>query len=259
MKNYTLITGASRGIGLEFAKLAAKAGQNLILVARDSAAMEALKKEITALHPVEVLCFASDLAQAGAAQKLATEVAAAGASVDILINNAGYGLHGKFLDLDPADDLKMLHLNMITLTEMTRVFGRQMKEAGGGRILNVASTAAFQPGPLMSTYYATKAYVLSFSEALFEEFKEYGISVTTLCPGPTLTNFAKRANAEASSLFTLGLAMAVEPVAEMGFKALMKGERLVVPGIINCITANSARFLPRGVVLKISKLAAAKR
>jgi short-subunit dehydrogenase len=249
---YTLITGASRGLGEDFAKLAAEAGQNLILVARSKSALEQLAADLRIKYRVQVHVISMDLSDPSAAIKVFEKTQNQNWLVDKLINNAGFGVHGPFLKTDFLETLQMLQLNMLTLTHFCSLYGKEMKRLGRGKILNVASTAAFQPGPGFAGYYATKAYVLSLSEALDYEMRKEGISVTCLCPGPTRTGFQERARMGDVLLFRKGLAMDSYPVARSGFRAMMSGKRVVIPGVLNWISAFMVRLLPRSLVLWIS-------
>src|SRR5262249_29390050 len=178
----------------------------------------------------------------------------AGTAVDVLVNNAGYGLHGNFMGNDLKTELNMLQVNVVALTHLTKLYGREMVKRGRGKILNVASTAAFQPGPLMAVYYATKSYVLLFSEAIGNELKGTGVTVTTLCPGATETEFAKRANTQETRLFK-GSVMDAATVAKRGYDAMMRGRPVVIPGMLNKLLAQSVRFAPRRMVVKVSRMA----
>ncbi|MGG0238137.1 SDR family NAD(P)-dependent oxidoreductase [Bacillus rhizoplanae] len=248
MNKTALITGATSGLGYEFVKLFANDGYNLILVARNSEKLEEIKKSI---RNVEVTVISQDLSLPGAAKEIYEEVEKRGMEVDVLVNNAGIGLFGKFDEIDIQKQLNMIHLNVNALTELTYYFLPKMKQRNSGKVLNIASTAAFQPGPLMAVYYATKAYVLSLSEALIEELSNTKITITSLCPGPTKTNFFSNANAEKSLLSSV--AMPSDIVARKGYNALMKGKRTIVTGVLNKIGAFSVRFVPRSVAAKLAK------
>lgn len=247
---WTLITGASAGIGLELARVFGQNGHPLLLVARDVKRLSALKKEI---HAMGVACeiIALDLTAPGAAQTLLER--AEGKHIDCLVNNAGFGLNGAFSKNDLEKELQMIQLNVSVLTSLTKLFLRGMLEKRSGKILNVASTAAFQPGPFMAVYYATKAYVLSFSEALSEELRGTGVTVTTLCPGPTRTEFATRAGALRANMFKSPIVMDARPVAEAGYRATMAGRRLAIAGLANSLMATSVRFLPRPWVTSLAR------
>jgi hypothetical protein len=250
-RGFALITGASGGIGAEFARVFAREGWNLVLVARDGQKLQELSYECGLRHGVQVQTIAKDLAQPGAAEALFDAVAAQRIAVETLVNNAGFGTYGLFKDLPLEDERQEIALNVVTLTELTKLFLRPMLAAGRGRILNVASTAAFQPGPLMAVYYATKAYVLSFSEALSNELAGTGVSVTCLCPGATASGFQARAHMEESRLFKDRKLSTAAGIAEAGYRALLAGRRLEIPGTVNKIGAFATRLFPRGAVLQI--------
>ncbi len=241
-----LLTGASSGIGLELGRVFARHKHDLILVARSKEKLEQLAREWSTEFGVKVDVAAVDLSRPNAAGQLANR------DVDILVNNAAFGLNGTFVDLDLRRQLEMIELNVTALTHLTGLFLPAMVKRGRGRILNVASTASFQPGPMMAVYYATKAYVLSFSEAIAEELRGTGVTVTALCPGPTATDFTRVAGM-ANSRLHRRFAADAKSVAEKGYRALMKGKRLLVPGMINKLTAVSVRFSPRGLVTRIVK------
>ena len=241
----TLITGASAGLGVEFARQCAARGEELVLVARRRDRLDALAEAIGGKAHV----FPLDLARAEAATSLIEAVEAEGLSVDILINNAGFGLAGKFARLPLERQREMVDLNVATLTELTRLVLPAMQERGRGAILNVASTAAFQPGPNMAVYYATKAFVLSFSEALHHELKGTGIKVSCLCPGPTATEFGEVAGVNSPMLSRITADAA--GVVRAGLKGLDRNRAVVIPGIANKTTAQSSRFLPRAAMRRI--------
>jgi short-subunit dehydrogenase len=239
-----LITGASGGIGYELAKLFARDGYELILVARDHGRLNEASEALSREFHVPTTVHAIDLSSPSSAQFLSDAVARSGKAVDVLVNNAGFGLFGAFKDTKLERELSMIQLNITSLTELTKLFLPAMLARGSGRILNVASTAAFQPGPLMAVYYASKAYVLSFSEALAEELSGTGVTVTTLCPGPTETGFQRLAQMEGSKLFRRGVASSAQ-VAAQGYRAMNAGRRLTIAGLANRLMAFSIRFLPR--------------
>lgn len=250
-KQTVLITGASLGIGLELAKLFAASGHDVVLAARSVAKLEALAAELRKAHGIKAHVIGSDLSKPGAAAALYAEIARRGIAVDVLVNNAGYGLYGAFLEVSPEEETQMLQLNMVALTELSRLAAIDMAKRGRGRILNIASTAAFQPGPLMAAYYASKAYVLSLSEALSSELAGQGVTVTALCPGPTRSGFQDKARMHGSRLLTMGL-MDAESVARAGYKAVMTGKAVAIPGASNWILAQSVRFMPRCLVRSVS-------
>jgi short-subunit dehydrogenase len=242
-----LVTGASGGIGLALARRLAAGGFDLVLTARSGGRLEELARELEERHRSRVRVIARDLAAPEAPAAIADELAREGIDVDVLVNNAGFGTYGPFAETDLAAELGMLQLNVVALTHLTKLFLRPMLARGRGRILNVASTAAFQPGPLMAVYYATKAYVLSFSEALAEELAGSGVTVTALCPGPTTSGFQERAAMEGSRLVAGRMMMTSEAVAEAGYRGLLAGRRVVIPGWKNRLLAQSVRFTPRRV------------
>jgi short-subunit dehydrogenase len=248
-----LITGASGGIGADLARVAAEKGHDLALVARNRAALDALADEIagqtgrTAPRP---LVFDCDLSQEGAAGAIAAFVEQSGADVEILVNNAGFGVVDAALDGDIAEQLGMIDLNIRALTELSLRFGGRLA-ANRGRLLNVASVAAFMPGPGMAVYYASKAYVLSFSEALSAELAPFGVSVTALCPGPVPTGFQARAGFGGAMNAVRHIALSSPQVARAGYDGMMAGKRVVLPGLTAKIMAWSAPFTPKGLSLKL--------
>jgi uncharacterized protein len=248
-----LVTGASSGIGRELAKLLAADGLALALVARDRAALEEFAREIEERHRgLGVTVVPADLADPATPARLVRELERAGIAVEVLVNNAGFGAAGRFAELDEGLQHRMVEVNVTALTRLTRLLLPPMLARGHGRILNVASTAAFQPGPGMAVYYATKAYVLSLSEALAVEVRGSGVTVTCLCPGPTRTAFFARAGASDSHLLRLGATDAAE-VARAGHRGLMRGDRLVVPGARNRLAALGAKFAPRRLALEVTR------
>ena len=244
-RTVTLITGASAGLGAEFARQCAARGEALALVARRRDRMEELAREIGG----EVHIFAADLAREGAAASLIAELAAEGLGVDTLINNAGFGLAGKFADRPLGRLSEMIDLNCRTLVELCHLVLPAMRERGRGAILNVASTAAFQPGPNMAVYYATKAFVLSFTEALHHELKGTGISVSALCPGPTTSEFSDVADSHSPTLERMKTPAA--PVVEAGLDGLDRNKAVVIPGFKNKVGAQASRFLTRAAMRRI--------
>jgi short-subunit dehydrogenase len=252
-----LITGASGGIGYELAKLFARDHHNLVLVARSTDKLAQVATELQA-QGVAVKTIALDLATAPAPKFLFDQLQSAGVSVDILINNAGYGAFGDFAHMPEEEILGQINLNITALTYLTRLFLPSMVQRRSGRIMNVASTAGFQPGPLMAVYYATKAYVISFSEALANELRNTGVTVTCFCPGATHTGFAKRAGTEKSRLFKQLGAMNAEKVALDGYRAVMEGRTLAISGVHNWLVAESTRFAPRKMVTAVSRWVAEK-
>lgn len=246
MKSVALITGASAGLGVEFARQLSKRGHRLVLAARRKQRLEELAHELGNARAVAI-----DLSKANAAAKLMADIEAAGEQVDILVNNAGFGLIGRFAELDAKRERQMIDLNVGTLTDLCRAVAPQMIARRSGGIINVASTAAFQPGPKMAVYFATKAFVLSLTEALHEELKPHGVRVTCLCPGPTRTEFGEVAGFGGNSLFDR-VAMEAPEVVAAGLRGLDKNHAVVVTGLLNKIVAASTRFAPRPIVRKIA-------
>jgi len=248
-----LITGASGGIGYELAKLFAKDHYNLVLVARSGPKLEQFADELQRQFGISAKPIALDLGTQPAPQFLFDQLQREGVALDILVNNAGYGRYGEFAQMPLEECLGQIQLNIMALTALTKLFVGPMRERRSGRIMNVASTAGFQPGPLMAVYYATKAYVISFSEALANELRGSGVMVTCLCPGATETGFAKEAGNDRSRLFAQLRPMDAKTVARSGYRGLMKGKTLVIPGVRNWLTAESVRFAPRKMVTALSR------
>ena len=249
--NTALITGASSGIGLDLANIFARDGHNVVLVARSEAKLRELAAELESRHRIAARVVVADLARTHAPQRVADAVK--GLAIEFLINNAGYGVAGKFVETDLEAELEMIQVNVTALTHLTKLFLPAMVARGRGRVLNVASTASFQPGPLMAVYYATKAYVLSFSEAIAEELSGTGVTVTALCPGPTATGFQDAAAINDLRLLSVLKKMPSRAVAEAGYKAMMRGKRVVVTGAVNKLLAQSIRVSPRRLVTKLAK------
>ena len=245
MKTYTLITGASGGIGNELAKEFAKNGHNLILVARRQDKLIRLKDDLKKLYNIDVIIICKDLIPETAAEELYGEVNERNLIVDNLVNNAGFGDYAGFLDSNWKKQKEMIDLNITTLMHMTYLFGKDMRIKGYGRILNLSSVAAFSPGPYMSIYYATKGFVLSFSEALVEELKGTGVTVTALCPGPTSTGFETAAEMKNSKMFSVFGAAKAEAVAVKGYKATMKGKAVCYHGMPTILMNIGSRLSPR--------------
>lgn len=249
-----LITGASFGIGYELAKIFAREKFNLILVARNLDKLNQLKAKINNSE-IQIITIQKDLTNPLAPQELFDHIKQLNLNVDILVNNAGFGLLGPFIELDLKTQLEMIQLNITSLVHLTYLFLPQMIERKNGKIMNVASTAAFQPGPNMAIYYATKAFVLSFSEALYAELKPKGITVSALCPGPTKTEFQKRARMENINLERSKLLpyMSAEKVAQVGFDGLVKGKRVIIPGFLNKLGTKLVKLFPKSFVLAVIK------
>lgn len=246
-----LITGASGGIGEAFAYELARDGYRLVLVARSNDELNRVAGVIATKLDVETVAIPRDLAKPLAADQLDGELRRRRLSPDVLVNNAGYGLRGEAVELDVREQLEMIDLNVRNLVELSLRCGRSMKQRGGGGIINVSSTAAYMPGPNMAVYYATKAFVSSFSEALSVELKPHGVQVTSVAPGPTSTDFAVRADLENSLLLKTQHVMSAEDVARIGYAGFKKGRRAVVTGLSNKFLAHSARFVPRRILLPV--------
>jgi short-subunit dehydrogenase len=252
-----LITGASFGIGLEFARIFAREGYNLVLVARSADKLRQLASELEKAHGTRSLILAADLTEPGASSYVLDQTTRADILVDVLVNNAGFGQYGLFAGNDLEECLRQIQLNVTTLTHLTRLYlpamiERAKFEGTSEGVLNVASTAAFQPGPLMAVYFATKAYVLHLSEALANELQGTGVTVTCLCPGATATEFHKRANATGMKLLKMG-SMDPRTVAEDGYRAFVHGKPVVISGFKNWLVAQSVRFSPRRLVTAIAR------
>lgn len=253
MANQTaLITGASAGLGAHFATLFARDGYDVIVVARSQARLETMAERLRQVHKAKVHVLAADLSQPGSGLTLFNECRAKSLKVDVLVNNAGFGSNGTFLDQALPRELEMVRLNCETLLELTYLFANDMRARGAGQVLNIASTAGFQPGPYMATYYATKAFVLSFTEALAHELRGTGVSVTCHCPGPTHTEFAARAGNDKSNLFQMGGAAKAEDVAEHAYEAMKQGEVVSIHGVMNWLAVEAVRFAPRALIRSIS-------
>ena len=246
MKKVALITGASAGLGVEFARQLSERGHRLVLAARRKDRLDDLAKELGKARAVAI-----DLSKANAAAKLLADLEANGEIVDLLVNNAGFGLIGRFAELDAKRERQMIDLNVATLTDLCRSAVPGMIKRKSGGIINVASTAAFQPGPKMAVYFATKAFVLSLTEALHEELKPHGVRVTCLCPGPTRTEFGDVAGFGGNGLFDR-VAMDSPEVVKAGLNGLDKNKAVVVPGVVNKLTAFSGRLVPRSVTRKVA-------
>jgi short-subunit dehydrogenase len=249
MTPVTIITGASAGIGAELARVFARNGHAPVLVARREERLRALAQEIAASGQPAPLVLAIDLARPDAASRIAAGLAANGLEPQYVVNNAGFGLVGRAADLDHAEQLEMIDLNARTLTDLSLAFVDSLARHRGG-ILNVASVAGFLPGPGSAVYYASKAYVVSFSEALHRELAPRGVRVTCLCPGPVETEFAARAGVAATSKPT-PLDVSAERVAEEGYRGLMRGKRLVIPGFGNKVVTFLTRIVPRPLLLAV--------
>lgn len=252
MNETVLITGASGGFGLEFARIFAKDGYNLVLTARNAERLHDLKAKLMRLHPqIEVATFAQDLAEPDAPQRIYDFTVEQGITVDILINNAGFGDWGKFAGSDWQKQADMIKLNVMAMTHLTHLYLPDMLARGKGRIMNLGSVASFIPGPMMSVYYASKAYVLSFTEALSEETRGTGVRLMALCPGPTDTGFAKTAEFGRKGLFDNKNNLTAAQVAQVGYTKLMKNKVIAIPGTLNSMLPTALRVAPREAVRRI--------
>jgi short-subunit dehydrogenase len=249
MKPVTLLTGASSGIGTELARVFAAHGHELVLVARREDRLNALADEIAKAGRPRPAVLVSDLEQRDAAAKIATELTSRGLEPNFVVNNAGFGLTGEAVKLDRNEQLAMIDLNVRTLTELSLTFVDSLTRHRGG-LLNLASVAAFLPGPGMAVYYATKAYVLSFTEALHQEWAGRGIKVSALCPGPVPTEFQARANLELPSAASI-IELPADRVAQIGYDGLMRNERVVVAGLGNKLAVSFMHFTPHALLLPI--------
>jgi short-subunit dehydrogenase len=248
-----LVTGATSGIGLELARLLAADGFDLVMVARGKAALESVAQEIRGRHAVTVDVVRADLSDPKAPAAVAKRVRESGDGLDVLVNNAGYGVYGAFSATPLEDELAMLQLNISAVTALTKLLLPAVR-ARKGRILNVASTAAFQPGPFMAAYYASKAYVLHFTEALATELAGTGVTVTALCPGVVPTGFQDRAGVDGIALVKAPGVLSAEKVARKAYRGMMRGKRVVVPGGVNKLGVQMLRLAPRRVVTEVVKL-----
>jgi hypothetical protein len=253
MKNTALITGASNGIGLELAKIHASKGGDLVLVARNKFKLDEIKIELEKQFKISVYTIGKDLSLTNAAQEIFNETNKENIQVDYLINNAGFGDFGMFAETDWNKELQMINLNITSLTHFTKLYLQDMVKRRSGKIMNVASTAAFQSGPTMSVYCATKAYVLSFTEAISNEVIDKGITITALCPGATETGFQAAGGLDDSKLFKDKKLPTAKEVAQYGYASMIKGKTVAIHGIMNYLMSNSIRFIPRSLVLKISR------
>jgi len=251
-----LVTGASSGIGLQICRLLARDGARVVMVARDEERLRRAARWIQAEQPATATTLiATDLALPGAAAALNARLEGDIDPIDFLVNNAGVGSSGPFADSDLARELSLIQLNVVSLVELTHLVLRGMASRGRGRILNVASAAGFLPGPLMAVYYASKAFVLSFSEALAEELRGSRVSVTALCPGPTVTGFQNRAGIDRTRLLRGPLVLEAQDVAAAAYRGALAGRRLVIPGIATKAMVQALRVLPRGFVSQMARRA----
>lgn len=258
MKPIALITGASGGIGYEFARVMAREGFDLVLVARSMQKMQELSKQLEIDHQTKSYLFEADLSSLEMVNRLINFITEKQITIDVLVNNAGFGEFGLFTETRLEKEIQMITLNISALTVLTKFFARDMVRRKQGRILNVASTAAFLPGPLMSVYYATKAYVLSFSEALANELNGSGVTMTVLCPGPTASGFQSSADINDSRLVKGRKLPTSKEVAEYGYQQMMRGKTLAIPGLINKLQVFAGRFMPRSIVPALVRKASEK-
>jgi short-subunit dehydrogenase len=246
-----LITGATSGIGLELTKVFARHRYDLVLVARTKVTLDSLAKRLEGEYSIKCTTIACDLSKPDAADNIFRPLQQDRRSVDVLINNAGFGSWGKFHETDLTTEMEEIQLNVISLVKLTKLILPEMIKRRSGKILNVASTAGFAPGPFMAIYYATKAFVVSFTEALWEEVRESGVTISVLCPGETATNFQQRAGIEKTNLTRKGFVLDAATVANCGFKGLMRGKVVIIPGTRNKILIFFIRIMPRSIVRSV--------
>ena len=255
LRKTALITGASSGIGLELSRLFAADGIDLVLVARDRARLEELAAQLRQDHGVAVRCEARDLSEPGSAARLWNDLDSASVTVDILVNNAGLGMYGALESQDPEALERMVQLNVATVTTLSRLAIPGMRARGWGRILNVGSVVGYQPaGPRMAAYYASKAFVVSFSKALAIELEGTGVSVTALSPGLTASRFEERSGASESVMFRWSPRMSAAAVAAAGYAGMMKGRKVVIPGLFPKLLAIAGELPPRWIALQVNRL-----
>ena len=247
--NYALVTGAAAGLGFEFSKLLANDGYDLLMVDLNKSNLNDAKAKLISSYDVHIVTIAQDLSKQESAKLVYNQVQ--DYTIDVLINNAGFGMYGSFYENDWERELSMLNLHMITTTHLTKLVLKNMVANKKGKVLNVSSLAAFQPGPFMALYYATKAYILSFSEAIANELKGTGISVTAFCPGPTKTLFQETVKeGQAAGKISFNMACP-EKVTQYGYKAMQKGKSYAIPGGFNKVLALLPRLLSRNISTKI--------
>ncbi|ADI65414.1 SDR family NAD(P)-dependent oxidoreductase [Trichormus azollae] len=250
-KRTALITGSASGIGYELACIFASKNYNLVLIDRNELKLLEIASDFQIEYTISVITIVKDLSISTSPEEIFAELKQVGVQVDVLVNNAGFGTYGLFNETSLKNELEMLQVNLVCLTHLTKLFLKDMVVRGKGKILNVASAAAFQPGPLMAVYFATKAYVLSFSEAIANELEGTGVTVTVLCPGSTVSAFHERTGMADSKLVKGQKMMDAETVALIGYDALIRGKTIVIPGLLNKILAKSVRFFPRNLVTRI--------
>jgi len=248
-----LVTGASSGLGREIARLLAARGHDLVLVARRRERLEALAAEVGASHGAAAHVVVADLARDDGPDLVVEAIGRLDLEVDFLSNSAGLGHFGPYVETDPRQEQEMIHVDLVALSRLTKLILPSMVERGRGRVLNVSSTAAFFPGPLMSVYFACKAYVLSYSAGLAEELRGTGVTVTCLCPGPFLSEFQSVAGTDRSRLQKNSVLLTVERAAEAGVRAAFAGKSVHVPGIANKMLTFASRFAPRGIIARVAK------
>jgi uncharacterized protein len=253
MDNAALVTGASSGIGYELCRVLAGHGYNVVLVSRDREKLDTAASELRRQFHVETQVIPADLSRCGAAQELYDQVKAKEIQVEVLVNNAGFGVHGPFVETPLDEEIGLIHVNAVSVAVLCKLFGADMARRARGRILNVASMAAFEAGPFMSNYYASKAYVLLLSEGLHRELKARGVCVSALCPGSTETGFFNRAGMTSARLFRSPLKMKAADVARIGVAGLMKGKTIVIPGLANRLLNFSVRLAPRALCASIAQ------
>lgn len=251
MNKTALITGASEGIGLEFAKIFAKEKYDLVITARNETKLNELANDIKNKSDVNVRVVVKDLSKQNAGEEIFNKLKNENIVADILVNNAGCGMFDNYWNVDLHDEKNMLQVNIMALAELTILFARDMGNRGGGKILNVASTAAFQPGPTMPGYYASKAFVLRYSQAINFEMRKKGVQVSTLCPGPTITEFQIRSKMNETNMFKRKFAMSAEEVASIGYKGLMNGRSVIIAGGLNWLAAMASRIAPSKISMKV--------
>lgn len=257
-KTTALVTGATSGIGLELARILAAQGNDLVLVARTADRLKSLAAELSGAHGTKVTVIRKDLSKAGAPEEIHRELVKKKIHVGILVNNAGFGDNGPFYEADWQSASNMIMTNIHALAHLTRLFLPAMRAKGEGRVLNVGSTAGLQPGPMMAVYYASKAFVNHFSEAIDSELKGTGVSVTVLCPGPTETGFQAASNAKGMKLFSYFSVASARDVAQTGYNAMMSGRRMVIHGLLNKIMAFNLRLSPRKLSTAIAGIVNSK-
>jgi|SRR5579872_207258 len=254
MRETVLVTGASSGIGLELAKLFAAGGSDVVLAARTVVALQGLAETLEREHGIRARVAPCDLTDPAAPRILFDELEREGVAVDVLVNDAGMASVGPFVTHEIDGELDQLQVNVVALTHLTGLFLPKMAARRRGGVLNVASTAAFQPGPLMAVYYASKAYVLSFTVALADEMRGTGVTITCLCPGPTRTGFEERSGNAKTRLFRLPSVMDAVTVARAGYEGFREGRPVVIPGFLNKLTATASRLAPAGLPTKVARL-----